>query len=416
MWRWRESGRRRAAAALVACVALLVGFVASAAPAHAESIRASQWHLDAMKADEMWKTSTGEGITVAVIDSGVDADHPDLQGQVLEGKDFARQSGTAHDDPQGHGTGMGGVIAGTGAGSGGQGAYGLAPGVKILPLRVLDDPRGLTADKAQPLKLAQISKAIRYAAESDAQIINISLGHDRGSKDLSAAVKYANSKNKLIFAGTGNSGKTDDSVAYPAAIPGVVAISAIGADGNATTESQHGPEVDLSAPGMDIVHACGDSDTGYCKSHGTSDASALASASAALIWSKHPDWTANQVLRVMINTAGALTDGSERNDYVGYGAVRPRVALKTPGDPGPADVSPLPEVVAAESAGSAGSAKPGAPDAEPSGEGKSGSQAVAGDADDGGGSGLWIGLGIGGAVLVAGAVTLVLLRRNRRAV
>ncbi|MEU7094496.1 S8 family serine peptidase [Kitasatospora aureofaciens] len=82
--------------------------------------------------------------------------------------------------------------------------------------------------------------------------------------------------------------------------------------------------------------------TGYCKSHGTSDAAALVSASAALVWSVHKDWTANQVLRVLINTAGKPHDGSVRNDLGGYGAVRPRVALTDPGDPGPADVSPIP--------------------------------------------------------------------------
>ncbi|MFD9416308.1 S8 family serine peptidase [Streptomyces goshikiensis] len=75
--------------------------------------------------------------------------------------------------------------------------------------------------------------------------------------------------------------------------------------------------------------------------HGTSSASALASASAALLWSAHPDWTNNQVLRVLLNTAGKPKDGAERNDYIGYGVVRPRVAVPNPGDPGPANEFPL---------------------------------------------------------------------------
>ena len=84
--------------------------------------------------------------------------------------------------------------------------------------------------------------------------------------------------------------------------------------------------------------------------HGTSDATALASASAALIWSVHPDWTNNQVLRVMLNTIGGPTDGAKRNDAIGYGIVRPRIALTNPGDPGPADKYPLPDYPVAASA------------------------------------------------------------------
>lgn len=412
MWQWCAGRLGQGAGVLALTGILVLGACVTATPAHAESIRASQWHLDAMKADGMWKTSTGEGVTVAVIDTGVDGSHPDLQGQVLEGKDFSFKSGGDTSDPNGHGTSMAALIAGSGKGRNGEGGFGLAPGAKILPLRVWADPKVKSTDDKGATEIAQ---ALRYAADSDARVINVSLGTYQGREELTDAVDYAVSKGKLIFSASGNQGAYDAPLGYPAEIPGVVAVSAIGKDGKAIKDSQHGPEIDLAAPGKDIVHACGDSGTGYCRTHGTSDACALASASAALIWSKHPDWTANQVLRVMINTAGALTDGSERNDYVGYGAVRPRVALTTPGDPGPADVSPLPEVAAAESAGSAESAKPGAPDAEPSGEGKNGSQAVADDADDGGGSGLWIGLGIGGAVLVAGAVTVMLLRRNRRA-
>ena len=111
----------------------------------------------------------------------------------------------------------------------------------------------------------------------------------------------------------------------------------------------------MAAPGDDMVHACGGG-TGLCTSHGTSDATALASASAALIWSKHPEWTNNQVLRVMLNTIGGPTDGAKRNDSIGYGIVRPRVALVNPGDPGPADVYPLPDPPA--SGASAAPAKP----------------------------------------------------------
>lgn len=158
-----------------------------------------------------------------------------------------------------------------------------------------------------------------------------------------------------------------------------------------------------------MIHACS-GETGVCKGRGTSDATAIASASAALIWSKHPDWTNNQVLRVMLNTAGGPTSGAERTDYVGYGVVRPRIALKTPGDPGPADEYPLPDLAAAESAQP--SAKPSKATGSSERDDKPASAAPASGTDSD--TGLWIGLGIGVAALVGAAVTALAIRSRRR--
>ncbi|MEU6802459.1 type VII secretion-associated serine protease mycosin [Streptomyces neyagawaensis] len=303
-----------------------------------------------MKAEQMWQTSTGKGVTVAVIDTGVDATNADLKGQVLAGKDFAEnQPGDEHTDYEGHGTGMAGLIAGTGAWNGGQGAFGLAPGTKILPIRLpkLDT----AANKAEGNRWFNeaTSKAIRYAVAEGAKVVNISQAVTQESQQLVEAVRYALDRGSLIFAGVGNDGDSANEVMYPAATPGVVGVAAIGKDLHRTDESQYGPQVDMAAPGEDMVAPCG-GDSGLCRSHGTSDATALASASAALIWSKHPTWTNNQVLRVMLNTIGGPTDGAKRNDSIGYGIVRPRVALTNPGDPGPADEYPLPDLAAAASA------------------------------------------------------------------
>ncbi|MER0447311.1 type VII secretion-associated serine protease mycosin [Streptomyces sp. Edi4] len=330
----------------------------AASPALANRTRDDQWHLDVMKAEEMWRTSTGKGITVAVIDTGVDPDNEDLAGQVLAGKDFAQnQSGGAHNDYDGHGTSMAGLIAGTGAAHGGNGALGLAPGTKILPLRMPDSTKAPNQAEGNKQFNTIAPQAIRYAADQHARVINISLGTGitEGSPMLTAAVKYALDKGSLVFAAVGNYANVDNEVEYPAATPGVVGVGAVGKDLHKTSESEYGPQVDVAAPGDDMVHAC-KSETGLCTSHGTSDATALASASAALIWSKHPEWTNNQVLRVMLNTIGGPTDGAKRNDSIGYGIVRPRVALVNPGDPGPADVYPLPDPPA--SGASAAPAKP----------------------------------------------------------
>ncbi|MDO0914597.1 type VII secretion-associated serine protease mycosin [Streptomyces sp. DT2A-34] len=375
--------------------ALLVGIATT--PSHAESIRSQQWHLTAMKADEMWKVTKGEGITVAVIDSGVDDKNPDLLGRVLKGKDFALDApGDQHTDSSGHGTGMAGLIAGTGESGGGDGAFGLAPGAKILPIRV-------------PLKATVFAEAIRYAADAGAKVINISMsvGGGAGGEEESEAVRYALSKGALIFASAGNDG--DSSLVSPAATPGVVAVGSIGQDLRKAPESQYGPQVDLAAPGVDMLHACGGK-TGLCETRGTSDATAIASASAALIWSKHPDWTNNQVLRVMLNTAAGPTSGAKRNDYVGYGVVRPRIALKTPGDPGPADEYPLPDLAAAEPK------SPSPKESESAGtkdEEDQQSAAVPAREDDGD-TALWITLGVGAAALLGAAIAVPVVRARRR--
>lgn len=392
---------RKATAALVGL--LLAGVAAT--PAHAETIRSQQWHLDTMKADDIWKVSQGKGVTVAVVDTGVDQ-IPELEGQVLPGKAFPvgdAESGR-DSDYDGHGTGVASMIAATGRHPSGDGAYGLAPGVKILPIRVPNMLEGVSTPSWVD--------AIRYAADSDAKIINISLaigGTPKDDEARAAAVKYAISQGKLIFAGAGNGGEGLNKVMYPAATPGVVAVSAVDAQGKPTKESQRGPQIDMAAPGIDIVTAC-KGKTGLCKTHGTSDASALASASAALLWSAHPDWTNNQVLRVLLNTAGKPVDGSQRNDYIGYGIVRPRIAVPTPGDPGPADVYPLPDLAAAAAAPSG---TPSAP-----GDGKASDpsvppQKVAPVAEEKKGSALpWIALGLGACLLIGGAVTAVVVRRT----
>ncbi|WP_234047026.1 type VII secretion-associated serine protease mycosin [Streptomyces adelaidensis] len=384
---------------------LLVGV--TGVPAHAASTREQQWFLDAMKAEQMWQTSTGKGITVAVIDTGVDPDNPDLEGQVLEGKDFAPSSraGDEHTDYDGHGTGMAGLIAGTGAYGGGDGAFGLAPGAKILPIR-MPHPDEMGAFDGS----GYFSKSIRYAADSGAQVINISMGGGYRNPELTEAVRYAVDKGSLVFAGVGNDADKVHQMSELAATPGVVAVAAVGKNLRRASWSQYGPEVDISAPGEDMVHACGGK-TGLCKTSGTSDATAIASASAALIWSKHPNWTNNQVLRVMLNTIGAPTDGAERNDSIGYGIVRPRIALQNPGALGPADEYPLPDLAAASSA--LPSPEASATDAaDPPAQEKSTERTASASKDN---TMVWIVLGGIAAALLGGAIAAFVIVRKRRA-
>lgn len=407
-------GRRFAAALAVA--ALAVG-VAAGPASGVDSIRAQQWYLDAMHAPDMWKTSTGQGITVAVIDSGVNAAHPDLAGQVLPGKDLTGTGNTS--DSTGHGTGMASIIAGTGKGLGGKGEYGLAPGAKILPVKVNATYGGKV--EAENSDLAQLGEAIVYASDQGAKVINLSVGIPASNlkpvdlQKLKAAVDHALARGSLLFAAAGNSGNTTNRVEYPGASPGVVGVAATDKDGKAIAESEHGAQVSLAAPGADIYRAC-TGPSGYCKGTGTSDATALASASAALLWAAHPDWTNNQVLRVLLNTAGKGQDGAARSDFIGYGAVRPRIALSEPGDPGPAGESPLKAAAAADPTPGAGTGGASAP---ATGQGQSqtpGSSqpAASSDADSGSSMPLILG-GAAVAVVLLVIVVVVLAKRNRPA-
>ncbi len=330
----QRAGLRPALAAFMGLV--LTGVVA--APAQAETAREQQWHLDLMRADEMWKTSTGKGVTIAVIDTGVDEGATNLRGQVLDGVDYSSEKGDEHTDWGEHGTVMAALIAGTGAGGERAGAYGLAPGSKILPIRMPKEGEGVTGLLVTPSYLKKWAKrmaqAIRFAADSEAKVINISMASPGAENpELSAAVKYALDKGKLIFAGVGNSGDVKNELQYPAATPGVTGVAGVDRNAKPYKSSQWGAQVDLAAPAVDIVSTC-PNDRQVCKASGTSNASALASASAALLWSQHPDWTNYQVLRVLLQTASGNDKGLSRDDVVGYGVVRPRIALTEPGDPG----------------------------------------------------------------------------------
>ncbi|MER8016960.1 type VII secretion-associated serine protease mycosin [Streptomyces griseoluteus] len=389
---------------------LLVGL--SAPPAQADPVP-QQWFLNAMKAPDIWKTSTGRGITVAVIDSGVDRSLPDLKGQVLDGKDFSGQRGDEHTDIADHGTSMSVLIAGTGASGSANSGRGLAPGAKILPIRMLYADEVTGRFDAGVEYSQTLARAIRYAADSKARIINMSIGRQEGAgredvntPELNAAVRYALSKDKLLFASAGNAGDKGNATQYPGATPGVVAVGAADKSAEVADFSERGPQVDVVAPGVDLVYPCRGG-ARVCVGSGTSHASAIASASAALIWSAHPDWTNNQVLRVMLKTLSKPSDGADRTDLLGYGAVRPRRAFTEAVDPGPADVYPLPDLAAAAAAKS--------PSPKPSKATAPAKQEKAAAKPSEGGNGLlWTGVGVAVALLIGAGVAVGVLRSRRR--
>ncbi|MEU1487994.1 S8 family serine peptidase [Streptomyces sp. NPDC005752] len=402
--------RGRLLGTMALAAAWAVGFAGIAPSALAVDAQSKQWYLEPMHAQEMWKTTTGEGIKVAVIDSGVNPLTPSLKGQVLKGFDASGTHGDEHDDYDGHGTTMAELIAGTGKGGGLQG---LAPGAKIIPFRIADTDR----QHEKSVNAHDIRDAIRFAVDADAQIISMSFGSDFSTTEEREAVKYAQSKGKLLFSGVGNNAKKGNKEQFPASYPQVVGIAATDSSGKASTYSQHGGSVDLAAPGDGIPIWCDSKFEKYCDSNGgTSQATAITSASAALIWSAHPDWTANQVLSVLFDTAGRGDwEKGTLSNYLGHGIIRPAVnILKGKGTPGAPDVNPLTKEKTSDS--TASPAASASASSQPQKKDKAADAAMAGSSNEKDDDSQ-LGLILGGVavVLVLGGGAFALVRKRRTA-
>ncbi|MEU0212704.1 type VII secretion-associated serine protease mycosin [Streptomyces canus] len=312
---------RRTACALSA-TALTGALVLAMAPAaSADQTRQAQWALQTLQAETAWKSSEGKGVTVAVIDTGVNAEHVDLQGNVLKGKDFSDgdddASPEASEEDPSHGTEMAAIIAGHGHGSDGtDGVMGLAPEAKILPIR--DDTN----------RDFSFADEIRYAVDQGASIINISGFTTQDSAADREAISYALERDVLVVAGAGNQNK-DPLIQYPAKYPGVLAVGGVTQDGTIWEGSNSGPEVLLSAPATRIVSA-GWPGNKLRISDGTSNATAFVSAAAALVRSKYPDLTAGQIANRLVKSA-VLPPSSKGvslpDEKYGYGEIRPLAAL-----------------------------------------------------------------------------------------
>nr|WP_279617424.1 S8 family serine peptidase [Streptomyces incarnatus] len=375
-----------------------------------------------MQAEKMWKVSTGKGVKVAVIDTGVNANTSSLKGQVLADEAPKSVAYRATDDYDGHGTTMAELIAGTGAAGG---LKGLAPGAKIIPIRVKFD--GMKRSAEEKKKTPDPTSAIRAAADTDAKIISMSFGSPGPDSDEQAAIDYAASKGKLLIAAVGNDGrKSGDTIGYPAADSYVVGVAAVDKSLTVSKFSSAGNYVDLSAPGQGFPGWCDATFRSYCDNmNGTSSATAIASGAAALIWSAHPDWTVNQVTRALIDTAGRTWPKNNPSKYAGYGLIRPRLVLANPNyNPGPAHVDPLAKDnggdLLAKSGSSVAASPSSASASNPSQapeKGSTGGTSAAGssaESSSGGSSNTtWIALGALGAVVVVGGGALAIARARR---
>ena len=287
-------------------------------------------HLRQIAAPQAWQAGyTGAGARVAVLDTGVDATHPDLAGQIAEKKDFVVDGGDAVDH-FGHGTHVSATIAGTGAASGGA-RKGVAPGARLVVGKVLDDDGGGT-DSA-------VIAGMEWAA-SRAPVVNLSLGGSEpsdGTDPMSLALDaLAKQTGALFVVAAGNAGPADGTVSSPGAAASALTVGAVDGDDVLADFSSRGPLIDtraakpeLVAPGVDIVaaRAAGTTmgraiDAHYVAASGTSMATPQVAGAAAVLAQRHPDWRGPQLKAALVGAVDPVTGG----DPYANGAGRLNVA------------------------------------------------------------------------------------------
>ncbi|MGP3971341.1 type VII secretion-associated serine protease mycosin, partial [Streptomyces sp. 6N223] len=306
----------------------------------ADPIEERPWALQRVLLDQLWQDTRGEGVSVAVIDSGVDTAHPQLAGAVdaSRGADFtpadprrddtpptaSRGNGTT--DTVGHGTKVAGIIAARPRE--GTGFAGLAPRATIIPIRQQDEYGSGT--------VVSLARAVDHAVTQGADIINISQDTEQAlteDSSLARAIDAAVAQGIVVIASVGNEG-ADGRLrsTYPAAYDGVLAVAASDRNNERAPFSQSGDFVDIAAPGVDMVSTVPGG--GHCVDNGTSFAAPYVAGVAALLRAKHPGWTAEQIVTQLQQTAERAIPGHD--PYLGWGVVDPVRALTddTPA-PGP---------------------------------------------------------------------------------
>ena len=288
---------------------LLAPALAAAAPGPAAAAPgpagAPEYWFDAWRVPQLWRDGArGQRITIAEIDTGVNAALPELQGRVLPGADFGASGGDGRTDREinefGHGTAMASIMVGR---SGVLGMTGLAPAATVLPIAVpLAGTTGASADDHLP-------RAIRWAADHGAKIISMSLGGSRtqGHNARSCpdseqqAIFHALSKGAVLFASSGNRGTSDNAVEEPGVCLGVVSVGAVDQRNTVATFSSRHAYLTMSAPGVDVA-SLGRVPGSVYSGDGTSQATAIASAAAALVWSKYPTLSGRALVTRLLAT------------------------------------------------------------------------------------------------------------------
>lgn len=278
---------------------------------------ADQYYLNVIKTARAWDYSTGsKNVTVAVIDSGIDTEHPDLKGNIAETYNSNKNSQDVT-DVVGHGSWTGGIIGAIG--NNGVFGSGIAWNSRLLVIRGDNDDDGSFSD-------ASVIQAVRYATDKNVRVINLSLGGNQDSKALRDGIAYATKRGVLVVASSGNSGTSQ--LKYPASYPGVISVGATGLLNQPASFSSYGTNVILSAPGVRICNtvragqfACPD---------GTSASAPIVSAAAALLFAVNPSLSADQVKAILIASASPAPGKGvgQRDEKYGYGIINVAAALQ----------------------------------------------------------------------------------------
>ncbi|MGV9254244.1 type VII secretion-associated serine protease mycosin [Streptomyces sp. NPDC003697] len=343
-----DTGRRRRtaavtrAAALAAATALTATTTVLALPAPAAWADDGQctfpskpyagrpWALQRVNLDQLWAQSTGKGVRVAVIDTGVDVRNPQLRAAVdaakgknylpaknAKGEKIDRGNAQGTTDTVGHGTRVAGIIAARPAK--GTGFVGLAPDATILPMKQNDAEGDGTA--------TTLAQAIRDAVGAGVDVINISQDTANAVAPdvrLKQAVDYALGQGVVVVASAGNDGLGGNvKVTYPASYEGVLAVAASDRNNERASFSQSGDFVDVAAPGVDMISTVPGG--GHCSDNGTSFSAPYVAGVAALLKAKYPKWTARQIVAQIEQTAERSVADHDR--LVGWGVVDPVKAL-----------------------------------------------------------------------------------------
>ena len=272
-----------------------------------------QWNLPIINTNQAWRLTRGrQNVTIAVIDTGVDLDHPEFEGKLVDGINLLELSLSPMDD-DGHGTHVAGIISANTNNK--EGIAGISWYNKIMPVKVLDQSGAGT--------LFDVAEGIIWATDHGAKVINMSLGNYAESKYLHDAVKYAYAKDVVLIAATGND--NTDELGYPAAYKEVIAVSATDPYQERAGFSNFGTYVDVVAPGVNIPSTYPDRQ--YAALSGTSMAAPHVSGLAGLIRSLNPKLSNEDVYNMIKNSVTDL--GVQGKDiYYGYGEINVERALE----------------------------------------------------------------------------------------
>lgn len=408
-----RGGRR--ALALGAALALAVAGSGSAFAAASNPIAAQEWALNTLQNAEIHSkfNARGSGVIVAVVDTGVDPNQPDLQGRLVDGVNLVDPSSPTGDfgdtDSKSHGTSVATVIAANAhkdSGGNQDGMLGLADEAKIMPVKA--GVNGGTSSES-------LAAGILYAVNHGAQVINISQATTVSDSNVTSAINNALAHGVVVVVGTGNTGESGNAPNTVATVPGVIDVSGIDQSEQIYHPGHNGSDVDVAAP-ANLIEV-GLTGGNYGQQSGTSLAAPWVSAEAALIIGLHPTWTSGQIVADIIDNTAQVANGQTKtgqrvDNFVGYGVIDPVAALgaaepSNTANPlgGPAITSNPAENVKGTAGASAGAT---APAAGPTGAGT----APVASAKSSSKAPLIIGIVVVVVVLIA-LLVFLLSRRNR---